>query len=556
MKNKIHILILLLLAGQIVYAMEPAVEQLGITTDTKVELVSAQGRSFMLPEQCAQQSPVLRAILASSLQEGATKKIQLKNINTHALSVVSQLLQTQEGQQEVILNSLVLGQESKLAIELQQAAHYLDIEDLVTMRSPREITQLLSTALLSNIPIHCLQTLQGHTGAIWRLVVDGDSIISGSSDKTIKIWDKNTGNCIQTLQGHTAVIWCLVVDGDKIISGSRDNTIKIWDKNTGNCVQTLQGHAGWVECLVVDGDSIISGSRDNTIKIWDKNTGNCIQTLQGHTDVIACLVVDRDKIISGSDDKTIKIWDKNTGSCLQTLQGHTDTIWCLVVDGDSIISGSWDKTIKIWDKHTGNCIQTLRGHTYRVECLVVDGGRIISGSWDKTIKVWDKHAGNRLQTLQGHTYPIQYLVVDGDGIISGSSDNTIKIWDKNTGSCVQTLQGHTGATKVLVVDGDRIISGSWDKTIKIWDMAVQMQWSNFVAGKLPLPYAILLQQFNNAVVSGRSIILTERQQEILQHFLETIKDNWGDKAMTVIKDELLKLQAPAPWALQAACTLV
>jgi WD40 repeat protein len=474
MKNKIHILILLLLAGQIAHTMEPTVEQLGITTDTKVELVSAQGRSFMLPEQCAQQSPVLRAMLSSSLQEGATKKIQLKNINTQTLSILSQLLQTQEGQRGDILTSLI--NDSDLAIKLHQAAHYLDIEDLVTVHSPHDVVKLLRNALWSNVQVPCLQTLQGHTSVIASLVVDGDRIISGSYDNTIKIWDKTTGNCVQTLQGHTRVIESLVVDGDRIISGSYDKTIKIWDKTTGNCLQTLQGHINAIQCLVVDGDMIISGSYDKTIKIWDKNTGNCLQTLHGHTDCISCLVVDGDRIISGSWDNTIKIWDKTTGNCLQTLQGHACFIQCLVVDGDMIISGSYDKTIKIWDKTTGNCLQTLQGHTNAIECVVADG--------------------------------------------------------------------------------DRIIFGSYDKTIKIWDIAVPKQWSNFVVEKLPMPYATLLQQFNNALVSGRKISLTEQQQEILQHFLETIQDNWGDRAMKAIKDALLKLQVPLPWATQNTCTLV
>ena len=70
-------------------------------------------------------------------------------------------------------------------------------------------------------------------------------------------------------------------DCSKIISGSNDRTIKIWNMSTGECEQTLKGHDGWVTsvCVSLDGSKIISGSVDNTIKIWNMSTGECEQTL-------------------------------------------------------------------------------------------------------------------------------------------------------------------------------------------------------------------------------------------------------------------------------------
>jgi WD40 repeat protein len=220
-----------------------------------------------------------------------------------------------------------------------------------------------------------------------------------------------------------------------------------------------------------------------------------------------------------------------------------------VVDGNWILSGSYDKTIKIWDKSTGECVRTLRGHDGVVKNVIVDGDRIISGSHDTTIKIWNKTTGDCLQTLDDHRDEISCLIIDGDRIISGSADAAIRIWDKGTGECLHTLQGQK-PIYCLMIDKDRIISGSRGATIMILDKTLMPVYcSNFITNKMPLPYAILLQQFNNALVSGTNSSLTEQQQEILQHFLEFIKDNWGDKVMTVIKGELLKLQAPAPWAL-------
>ena len=78
----------------------------------------------------------------------------------------------------------------------------------------------------------CLKTLKGHIYEVWSVAYspDGTKIISGSEDKTIKIWDANTGECLQTLEGHLDIILSVAYspDGTKIISGSSDKTIKIW----------------------------------------------------------------------------------------------------------------------------------------------------------------------------------------------------------------------------------------------------------------------------------------------------------------------------------------
>ena len=119
--------------------------------------------------------------------------------------------------------------------------------------------------------------------------------------------------CLKTFTGHKEIVWCVVEsqDGKTIISGSGDKTIKIWDKETGKCLKTLEGHRGWIFSLVEsrDGKTIISGSNDGTIKIWDKETGKCIKTLDVGSAVVSLAEShDRKTIISDSADGAIKIW--------------------------------------------------------------------------------------------------------------------------------------------------------------------------------------------------------------------------------------------------------
>ena len=83
----------------------------------------------------------------------------------------------------------------------------------------------------------CLKTLEGHSERVFSVAYspDGTKIISGSRDKTVKIWDANTRECLKTLEGHSDDVWSVAYspDGTKIISGSDDKTVKIWDTNTG-----------------------------------------------------------------------------------------------------------------------------------------------------------------------------------------------------------------------------------------------------------------------------------------------------------------------------------
>ena len=74
------------------------------------------------------------------------------------------------------------------------------------------------------------------------------TLISGSGDKTIKIWDMNTGKCVNTLNGHSDLIYSIALtpDGTRIVSGSRDKSVKIWDLQSGLCLKTLYRHSHYV----------------------------------------------------------------------------------------------------------------------------------------------------------------------------------------------------------------------------------------------------------------------------------------------------------------------
>ncbi|MBW4457979.1 MAG: ribosome assembly protein 4 [Nostoc indistinguendum CM1-VF10] len=337
-----------------------------------------------------------------------------------------------------------------------------------------------------------LNTLEGHTNAVWSVMYspDGKTIASGSDDNTIKIWDVTTGKAIKTLTGHTSRVDSVVYspDGRTLASGSADKTIKIWDITTGQAIKTLTGHSSYVRSVVYspDGRTLASGSDDKTSKIWDITTGQAIKTLTGHTSRVDSVVYSPDgkTLASGSWDKTIKIWDVITGKAIKTLTEHTNWVNSIVYspDGKTLASSSLDNTIKIWDITTGKGIKTLTEQTdtftvtetVRSAVYSPDGKTLASVSADNIIKIWDITTGKAIKTLTGHIETINNVVYSPDGgtLASVSADSTIKIWDTTTGKAVRTLSGHTGGVNSVVCspDGRTLASGSDDNTIKIWDI--------------------------------------------------------------------------------------
>lgn len=152
--------------------------------------------------------------------------------------------------------------------------------------------------------------------------LSNDIIISGSNDKTIKIWSLNkVAKCILTLDGHDWAVFCLRLASKNIlISASYDNRIKLWNLTSGRCINILNSHTSSILCIDATDEIVISGSLDKTIKIWLIKTGKCLLTLSGHCSYVKCLLILSNELIaSGSGDKTIKIWNINTKLCIMVI---------------------------------------------------------------------------------------------------------------------------------------------------------------------------------------------------------------------------------------------
>jgi WD40 repeat protein len=330
-----------------------------------------------------------------------------------------------------------------------------------------------------------LFTLYGHTGAVLGVGFspDGNRIITGSEDRTARIWDARTGSPLLELKGHTNRVTSAAFspDGARIVTGSWDQTARVWDTRTGSPLLELKGHTSSVTSATFspDGSRIATGSHDHTARIWDAVTGSALLELKGHTSMVssAAFSCDGARIVTGGGDHSARVWDARIGSPLLELKGHTEPVTSAAYspDGARIVTGSYDRMARVWDARTGSPLLELKGHAETVSSAAFspDGARIVTGSHDHTARVWDARTGSPLLELKGHTHYLWSAAFSPDGahIVTGSHDHTARVWDARTGSPRLEFKGHTSevSSAAFSPDGALIVSASGDQMARVWD---------------------------------------------------------------------------------------
>lgn len=360
--------------------------------------------------------------------------------------------------------------------------------------SRRKKLMLSEVATGSELPLESLKLLPGQVASTF-----GENAGAKTEDTS------------QTAHAEAVNALAFSPKGDILASGSTDKTIKLWEVSSGQAVRTLTGHPKALIDLVFNPEgSMLASASTKAIKLWEVSSGQEVGTLTGHSDSIMNIAFSPDGqlLASGSTDKTIKLWDVSTRSEKHTLEySHEIRSIAFSPNGDMLVSGNSDMKVALWEVATGHQLRAMEGHSRDIMksdkprfinsgvsavAFNADGSLVASAGEDLTIRIWEVSTGKELRTLTGHTTEEgevriaskDYLMVfvgindiafspDGKWLASGGMDHTARLWEVATGNEAQTLTGHTSSVKAIAFSPDSrwLASGSGDKTIRLWEVA-------------------------------------------------------------------------------------
>ncbi|KAF9224797.1 WD40 repeat-like protein [Gyrodon lividus] len=310
----------------------------------------------------------------------------------------------------------------------------------------------------------------------WRTLYHGRSILE-------QRWRDPEGEPrVLRIDGHRDSVYCLDFDSSRIISGSRDRTIKVWCIKTGRCMATFKGHTGSVLCLKFERDwdlgsdgvcrgFMVSGSSDCTVCVWDLLS---TPVTSGERNSVASIGGGRTgswKNAATAGAGSFGPPRRVSAEIRKVLRGHSAGVLDLRMDERWIVTCSKDALMNVYDRKTLALHTVLRGHEGPVNAVGLENGRVVSASGDGKMMLWDVESGECVRAFDGHEKGLASIEFKNDLILSGSNDCTIKLWRASTGECLHTFAGHTLLVRALCFEPKTgyIVSTSYDRSVRVWE---------------------------------------------------------------------------------------
>lgn len=362
---------------------------------------------------------------------------------------------------------------------------------------------------------HPAHPQEAHTECVYTIQFFGKWLVSGSRDKTLRIWDLDTRRLkCKPLVGHSQSVLCLQFDPteeeDIIVSGSSDSSVIIWKFSTGQKMQLISSaHEESVLNLRFDHRYLVTCSKDKKIKVWNRRS--LLPTDADYPrvkDSMNCKVPNHILDLTGMDISMIETRIANgvykalrPFTHLMTIDAHTAAVNAIQIHDDIIVSASGDRLIRIWNLKTGAMLKSLSGHQKGIACVQFDGRRIVSGSSDNSVRIFDPVSGVEVACLLGHTNLVRTVqagfgdarVSEEENVAAARAAERRHHKELAEGTVVDDRYYHRrirngefgtsrlamGATLPPGGGGSkwaRIVSGSYDESIIIWKKDSDGNW--------------------------------------------------------------------------------
>uniref|UniRef100_T1J740 Kinesin motor domain-containing protein n=1 Tax=Strigamia maritima TaxID=126957 RepID=T1J740_STRMM len=335
------------------------------------------------------------------------------------------------------------------------------------------------TGKMRSGPLVCTHVAEGHSKAVLSVAATEDLLFSSSKDRTVKVWDLQSGLEVQSLDNHpNNVVVVKYSQQSQLVFSVSASFIKVWDlrENPSKCVKTLSSsglsatgsfsssnsmrsqHSSAKETQINDialtqsGITLFSAS-SNTVRIWDLRKFNCVGKLGGsHQAAVMCLTVedttkDTCMVVTGSKDHYIKVFSITEGiGGMHTPKynlepPHYDGIESLTMCGKYLFSGSRDMCIKKWDLGESGLKQSInQAHKDWVcgLCILPGNQVLLSGCRGGFVKLWSVESCAQICEIKAHASPINSVTSNSTSVFTASSDGTIGVWKMKGNECASS----------------------------------------------------------------------------------------------------------------------
>ncbi|KAH6566691.1 hypothetical protein BASA83_010515 [Batrachochytrium salamandrivorans] len=271
--------------------------------------------------------------------------------------------------------------------ELDAELQSVEAQLAVLTATKRELSDVLRGVVQRELKIsEMVDSLDDRISSIGDQTIKVEKTIRNIRDDSMLLLERleadiPPNSCIKMLTGHEDAIQCLHFENPRglLVSGSADKTIRVWDLSTYRCVSVLSGHTGWVRDVQIRGTTVMSGSSDHTIRQWNVSSttvanapsdSDVLHSARGHKRTLLVKAAgDSTSSYADSDDHDDHHDDQYnsdvslSGPHVCTYSGHTGGVTSIMFDDTNLFSGSMDTTIRQWDLRTGSAMQVLSVHS-------------------------------------------------------------------------------------------------------------------------------------------------------------------------------------------------
>ena len=297
---------------------------------------------------------------------------------------------------------------------------------------------------MAALPTHCETTLTGHEGTVncVRYNKDGNYILSGGSDRTIRLWNPHKGFLVKKYCAHAQQVLglCSSDDNAKLASVGGDKLVFYWDVATGRIIRKFRGHHQRVNAVEFGAgcDVLVTGSYDRSVRVWDcrSNSWDPIQTMEDFGDSVTSVAVHGTSIVASSVDGTVRTFDIRRGELVTDRLHQPVTHVAVSNDGNCILASRLDSRLLLLERSSGDVLNEYAGHRnteYKIQCCLSNtDAHILSGSEDGKIVFWDLVEGTVVHTLNEHATvvtAVAYHPRPGEcAMVSSDASGKIKHW--------------------------------------------------------------------------------------------------------------------------------